>query len=297
MSDTVANPVSAAAERLVASLRELGSCAVAFSAGVDSTVVAKAARLALGDRAVAVIGVGAALPEGELDEARAIAEQIGIRLVERATLEIENAAYQANAPDRCFHCKTELYGHVRLVADELSLAAIVNGANADDVGDHRPGMRAANDYAVRSPLLECGFGKEVVRGLARHWGLPVWDKPAAPCLASRIAYGQQVTPERLAMVDAAERRLRAITLPEGGSLRELRVRYHEGDLARIEVPVEAIPLIASPAVREALVRDLRELGFKRVTLDLAGFESGNLNTLVPIEALYSAPQCKHDATP
>lgn len=271
--------IDAAANQLVATLRELGSCAVAFSAGVDSTVIAKAAQLALGEKAVAVIGVGAALPEGELGEARSIAVQIGIRLVERATLEIDNADYQANAPDRCFHCKTELYKHVRQAADELSLAAIVNGANADDVGDHRPGMRAAENYAVRSPLLECGFGKQVVRDLAKHWGLPVWDKPAAPCLASRIAYGQQVTPERLAMVDAAERRLREL------GLRELRVRYHEGDLARLEVPADAIALLASDEVRKSLVRDLRKLGFKRVTLDLAGFESGNLNTLVPVEAL------------
>jgi uncharacterized protein len=272
-------PVAAAADKLVATLRELGSCAVAFSAGVDSTVVAKAAQLALGDKAVAVIGVGAALAEGELNEARAIAAQIGIRLVERATLEIENADYQANAPDRCFHCKTELYTHVRQAADELFLATIVNGANADDVGDHRPGMRAADNYSVRSPLLECGFGKAVVRDLAKHWGLPVWDKPAAPCLASRIAYGQQVTPERLAMVDAAEQRLRQL------GLRELRVRYHEGDLARLEVPADAIALLARDQVRQSLVRDLRKLGFKRVTLDLAGFESGNLNTLVPIESL------------
>lgn len=271
--------VAAAADKLVAMLRELDSCAVAFSAGVDSTVVAKASQLALSEKAVAVIGVGAALPEGELDEARGIARQIGIRLVERATLEIENANYQANAPDRCFHCKTELYTHVRQAADELSLATIVNGANADDIGDHRPGMRAAEYYGVRSPLLECGFGKAVVRDLAKHWGLPVWDKPAAPCLASRIAYGQQVTPQRLAMVDAAERRLREL------GLRELRVRYHEGDLARLEVPAEAVALLASDEVRKSLVRDLRALGFKRVTLDLAGFESGNLNTLVPIESL------------
>lgn len=279
MTKASVDPVAASAEQLVELLRGFRSCAVAFSAGVDSTVVAQAARLALGDNAVAVIGVGAALPEGELDEARGIAAQIGIRLVERATLEIENADYQANAPDRCFHCKTELYTHVRQAANELSLAAIVNGANADDIGDHRPGMRAADNYGVRSPLLECGFGKAVVRDLAKHWGLPVWDKPAAPCLASRIAYGQQVTPERLTMVDAAEQRLRQL------GLRELRVRYHEGDLARLEVPADAIALLASDEVRRSLVRDLRALGFKRVTLDLAGFESGNLNTLVPIESL------------
>lgn len=270
------------ADALVATLREIGPCAVAFSAGVDSTVVAKAAHLAHGDLAVAVIGIGPALPEGELDTARELAKRIGVRLVEQPTAEIERAAYQANAPDRCYHCKTELYTHVERVAADLGLRAIVNGANADDTGDHRPGMQAADEHSVRSPLLECSLGKADVRALARHWDLPVWDKPAAPCLASRIAYGQQVTPERLAMVDSAERRLRSL------GLRELRVRYHEGDLARIEVPTDAIPRLTDPTVREPLLRDLRELGFKRVTLDLAGFESGNLNTLVPVEALTAA---------
>ncbi|QDT68562.1 hypothetical protein MalM25_14850 [Planctomycetes bacterium MalM25] len=269
----------AIAERLVESLRGLGPCAVAFSAGVDSTVVAKAARLALGDRAVAVIGVGPALAEGELETARELAELIGVRLVEQPTDEIDDPDYQANAPDRCYHCKTELYTHVERVAAELGLGRIVNGANADDTGDHRPGMRAADEHAVRSPLLELGIDKATVRRLAKLWGLPVWDKPAAPCLASRIAYGQQVTPERLAMIDAAEQRLRSL------GLRELRVRYHEGDLARLEVPPESIARLADPAVREPLVRDLLALGFKRVTLDLAGFESGALNTLVPIEQL------------
>lgn len=276
--------IDAVAEGLIAAIRGIGSCAVAFSAGVDSTVVAQAARLALGDRAVAVVGVGPALPEGELEAARDLAQQIGIRLVEQPTAEIDNADYQANATDRCYHCKTELYGHVERVAADRGLAAILNGANADDTGDHRPGMRAASEHAVRSPLLERGLDKATVRALAKHWGLPVWDKPAAPCLASRIAYGQQVTPERLAMVDRAEQRLRAL------GLRELRVRYHEGDLARIEVPTDQIARLASDAVRRSLVVDLRRLGFKRVTLDLAGFESGNLNTLVPLESLRRSGQ-------
>lgn len=278
------SPTSELADQLVESLRPLGSCAIAFSAGVDSTVVAKAARLALGDSAVAVIGVGAALPAGELEVAHELAAQIGIRLVEQTTAEIENADYQANAPDRCYHCKTELYTHVEQVAADLGLATILNGANADDTGDHRPGMRAADEHAVRSPLLEAGLDKAAVRALAKHWGLPVWDKPAAPCLASRIAYGQEVTPERLAMVDAAEQRLRSLGLPQ--LLQQgLRVRYHEGDLARLEVPADAITQLADPAVREPLVRDLLALGFKRITLDLAGFESGNLNTLVSVDEL------------
>lgn len=283
MAET-AEPLEVLAERLVDSLRELGSCAVAFSAGVDSTVVAKAAQLALGEKAVAVIGIGPALPEGELDAARDLAQQIGIRLIEQPTSEIDNADYQANATDRCYHCKTELYTHVERVAAERGLTAILNGANADDTGDHRPGMLAADEHAVRSPLLECDLDKAAVRALAKHWGLPVWDKPAAPCLASRIAYGQQVTPERLAMVDAAEQRLRALGLRPLAQ-QGVRVRYHEGDLARLEVPAEAIATLTEPATRVALVRDLLALGFKRITLDLAGFESGNLNTLVPIESL------------
>lgn len=279
-----AEAIHSLAEQLLDSLRGLGSCAVAFSAGVDSTVVSKAARLALGDGAVAVIGIGPALPAGELEAARDLAGQIGIRLIEQPTAEIDNADYQANATDRCYHCKTELYTHVERVAADLGLAAILNGANADDTGDHRPGMRAADEHAVRSPLLECGLDKAAVRELARHWGLPVWDKPAAPCLASRIAYGQQVTPERLAMVDAAEQRLRSLGLRPVAQ-QGVRVRYHEGDLARLEVPADAIATLAAPEVRVALVRDLLALGFKRVTLDLAGFESGSLNTLVPIESL------------
>ncbi|MEQ8846358.1 ATP-dependent sacrificial sulfur transferase LarE [Botrimarina sp.] len=278
MPEPLANPAELA-DRLTAAIRPLGSCAVAFSAGVDSSVVARAARIALGDRAVAVIGVGAALPDGELEAARRVAAAIGIELIEEPTEEILDPQYQANAPNRCYHCKTELYTHVRRVADRRGVEALLNGANADDRGDHRPGMQAANEHGVRSPLLECGLGKQQVRELARHWRLEVWDKPAAPCLASRIAYGVQVTPERLVMVDRAEQRLREL------GLRELRVRLHDGPLARIEVPADAIPLLASADVREPLLRDLRELGFKRVTLDLAGFESGNLNTLVPVESL------------
>ncbi|MEN0109501.1 MAG: ATP-dependent sacrificial sulfur transferase LarE [Planctomycetota bacterium] len=281
------NEPASDADRLVETVRACGSCAVAFSAGVDSTVVAAAAKRALGDRAVAVVGVGPALAEGELYAARELADLIGIKLVEAPTGEIALPGYRANTPDRCYHCKTELYTHVERVAAERGLAVIANGANADDTGDHRPGMRAADEFAVRSPLLECGLGKEAVRAIARLWGLPVADKPAAPCLASRIAYGEEVTPERLAMVDAAERRLRSLNLP-GASARGLRVRYHRGDVARIEVPAEAIPEVAAEAVRGPLLADLRALGFKRVTLDLAGFESGNLNTLVPVESLTAA---------
>ncbi|MEX2171128.1 MAG: ATP-dependent sacrificial sulfur transferase LarE [Pirellulales bacterium] len=269
-------------ERLLSELAGYGSCAVAFSGGVDSAVVAKAAHMALGDKAVAVTGVGEALAAGELDEAREIARLIGIRHLERATEELARPGYVENSPTRCYHCKTELYTHLEQVAGELGLAVIVNGANMDDLGDYRPGMQAAREHLVRSPLAECGFTKQDVRDLAAEWQLPVWDKPATPCLASRIAYGQQVTPERLRMIDAAEQHLRTL------GLREVRVRYHEGDLARVEVPVSAISKIADDATREALVARLHQLGFKFVTLDLAGFRSGSLNTLVPLESLLNA---------
>lgn len=262
--------------RLVSLIESFGSCAVAMSAGVDSAVVAQAAFLALGQRAVAITGVSASLAAGELDEARAVARQIGIRHEPLGTEEFASAEYLRNAPDRCYHCKTELYTQMRAAADRLGLAVIANGANADDVGDYRPGMTAANEHAVRSPLLELGIGKLAVRELAADWGLSVWDKPASPCLSSRVAYGEAVTPERLAMIDRAEAWLKQ----QGLSV--VRVRYHAGDLARVEIPPEAIERIASPPVRDALVAMLKSLGFKFVTLDLEGFRSGSQNVLLPI---------------
>jgi uncharacterized protein len=271
--------LAAKRDALVERIRSLGSCAVAFSAGVDSTVVAKAAALALGDRAVAVTGVSSSLAEGELYEARRLAGLIGIRHEVLATDEFQNASYLANAPDRCYHCKTELYTRLEGLAEKLGVAAVLNGANLDDCGDYRPGMTAAAEHAVISPLLECGLNKAEVRQLAAHWELPVWNKPASPCLSSRIAYGELVTPQRVAMIDRAEQFLRA------QGLRELRVRYHKGDLARIEVAPEAFAALCRPPLAEQLVEHFRSLGFKYVTLDLQGFRSGSLNQILPIESL------------
>ena len=271
--------LAAKRDRLLAMLADYGSCAVAFSGGVDSAVLAKAAQLALGRRAVAVTGVSDSLAEGELEGAETLAKLIGIRHQVIATDEFANADYRRNASDRCFHCKTELYTRLEGLVPELEVAVIANGANLDDQGDYRPGMNAAREHAVRSPLLECELTKAEVRGLAAHWGLPVSDKPASPCLSSRVAYGEEVTPRRLAMIDRAEQFLR------GMGLSELRVRYHKGDLARIEVPAGELPRLAEPAVRQALVEQLRSLGFKYVTLDLEGFRSGSLNQLVPLETL------------
>lgn len=276
---TPAPTLAAKRDRLLKLIAGYESCAVAFSGGVDSAVVAKAAYLALGDRAVAVTGTSASLAEGELAAAKALAEQIGIRHQELATEEFGNANYLRNAPDRCFHCKSELYTQLEGVAEKLGVKVILNGANLDDRGDYRPGMVAAGQHDVRSPLIDCELNKADVRELAAHWRLTVWDKPASPCLSSRIAYGEQVTPERVGMIDRAEQFLRA----EG--FRELRVRYHRGDMARIELPAAELSRLAEPALREAVVRTFRELGFKYVTLDLEGFRSGSLNQIIGVDDL------------
>ena len=271
--------IDAKREQLVTTISSLPRCIVAMSAGVDSAVVAKAAYMALGELALAVTGRSASLPAGELEAARDLAKLIGIRHEVVDTQEFAEAAYLRNSPDRCFHCKSELYGKLQAIRQRDAEAVILNGTNADDLGDYRPGLDAARDFQVRSPLVECDIHKSEVRELAAYWNLPVWDKPAMPCLSSRIAYGEEVTPDRLAMVDSAERFLREL------GLREVRVRYHKGDHARIEVPVAAIAQLCDPDCRETLVKHFRDAGFRFVSLDLAGFRSGSLNDLIPVEAL------------
>jgi uncharacterized protein len=266
-------------EQLLERLRQFGSCAVAFSGGVDSAVVACAAHQALGPRAIAVTAVSPSLAQGEFEQAAEVARQIGIRHLELVTHEIDNQAYVANQPDRCFHCKTELYTqmHARLV--QWGVSYLVNGTNADDLTDHRPGLRAAADFRVQSPLADAGLCKAEVRQLAEQWRLSVADKPAMPCLASRIAYGEAVTRERLEQIDRAEAWLRL------QGLRDTRVRFHTGDLARLEVPLTDLPTLTGEPLRSQLVDQLAALGFKFITLDLRGRQSGSLNTLVPLEEL------------
>lgn len=263
-------------ERLLEILSELESCAVAFSAGVDSTVVAKAAQLALGDRATAVTAVSPSLATGELEQARELAGLIGIRHIEVQTQEMSRQGYQQNGPDRCYHCKTELYTVLGEVLSQVDAQAMLNGANTDDLGDYRPGLQAADEHRVLSPLVEAGINKAEVRQLAAAWQLPVWDKPASPCLSSRIAYGEEVTPERLARIDQAEQLLKGL------GISPVRVRLHNGELARIEAPIESLGQLASEEVRQAVAAGFRELGFAYVTLDLEGFRSGSLNQLLSI---------------
>ncbi|HEY7424404.1 MAG TPA: ATP-dependent sacrificial sulfur transferase LarE [Gemmataceae bacterium] len=264
-------------DRLLEVLRGLDSAAVAFSGGIDSTVVAQAAHLALGDRAVAITADSASVPRAEIDDARRLAEHIGIRHQVVKTEEFADPDYVRNDGSRCYFCKSELYSRIETLLPELGVSVICSGANLDDEGDYRPGLKAAAEHRVRHPLQEAGFTKADVRALALAWDLPTWDKPASPCLSSRLAPGVEVTRERTARVEAAEKYLHIL------GYRECRVRLHEGELARIEVPATELLRLLEPAAHQELVRRFKELGFRFVTLDLEGFRSGNLNQLVSLE--------------
>ncbi len=255
-------------EQLRATLRSLESALVAYSGGVDSALVMAVAHQELGERALACIGVSPSYPTREMRDAIKLAEMLGVpfRLID--TEEHLDPNYAANLADRCYYCKTELHDQLQAVARAEGWAAILDGNNASDLGDFRPGMTAAREHGVRSPLLEAGITKAEVRELAQALGLPVWDKPAMACLSSRVPHGTPITPEMLRQIESAEDALVEL------GFRQFRVRHH-GDIARIELPADDLP--AALAQRAAIVAGVEAAGYRFVTLDLAGFRSGSLN--------------------
>jgi pyridinium-3,5-biscarboxylic acid mononucleotide sulfurtransferase len=254
---------------LARAIRGHRSLLVAYSGGVDSAVLAVAARRLLGsDRMLAVLGVSPSLAAAQRAQAVAIARDHAVPLLEVPTHELDETGYVANAPDRCYFCKRELWRRLADVAAERGLAAIADGTNADDPAEHRPGGRAGREWGIVSPLAEAGLSKSAVRAVARRLGLPIWDAPAAPCLASRVLYGIAVTPERLRQVEDAETALRDV-----GVTGDLRVR-HRGAEARIEVAADQIPVVRAHGI--GIAARLRSLGFARVTIDLAGYRRGSL---------------------
>ncbi|MEP7028270.1 MAG: ATP-dependent sacrificial sulfur transferase LarE [Candidatus Eisenbacteria bacterium] len=262
-------------ERLRSMIRAFGSCVVAYSGGVDSSVVLALARAELGDRALAVIGRSATYATSELEAALAQARGMGLEPRVVATAELDDPRFANNPSNRCYFCKGELYQRLAAVAREEGYAIVLDGTNADDLADHRPGRRAADEHAVRSPLAECGLTKADVRALAAQLGLPSSDKPAMPCLSSRFPYGSRITPEQLSQVEAGESWLRA------RGFRDVRLRHH-GPVARLELETRELVRLVEEPLRSECVAHLKSLGFAYVALDLQGFRSGSLNETLPL---------------
>jgi pyridinium-3,5-biscarboxylic acid mononucleotide sulfurtransferase len=255
---------------LVERLRRLPSLIVAYSGGVDSAYLAWAASRVLGERALSVTADSASYPARHREMALSIARQFALNHEIIHTAELERPEYRANNPDRCYHCKNELFTHLARLAGERGFAAVADGSNADDRGDYRPGRRAAHELGVISPLDEAGLTKDDVRALSREAGLPTWDEPASACLSSRIPYFSEVTEAKLQVIEQAEEAVRAL------GFRVLRVRHH-GEIARIEVGRDEMSRLLDPEIAGAVDRALRRLGFRFVTVDLKGYRLGSLN--------------------